>query len=616
MKKIIIKEYTEYSVDFPGGIGALTFKEAPEEPYLSIRLPYKGVYGTGERYDALNRKGRRTVNVVEEQFCNQGEHTYCPAPFFFTDSGFGLFVDTKRVCVFEFQKEIVVGFPGTGIEAFRETTLYLFTGSPTEIIAEYLSLLGPPRMIPRWSFGPWISANRWNRDAHVEEVLANLTKYRFPATVLVLEAWSDEATFYIFNGASYTPKGGGESFRYEEFDFSQSLYWKNPKAMIDRLHDADIRLILWQIPVYKKLEPQDSPCIQHEYDCSWAEEQGLCVSGSQGKPYDIPQGNWFAGSRIPDFTNPETQRLWFEKRRYLLEIGVDGFKTDGGEFIYQEDVYFHNRLSGGEMKNGYAQSYIAAYAGFLEDWREKTGTEKTLFSRAGYVGQHTTPILWTGDQKSTFEELRSQLRAGLSASLSGVIFWSFDIGGFAGPLPEAELYLRATGLACFCPVMQWHSEPESGQFGDSSQTGIGTNERSPWNIALVSGRGESFLEDLRFYHNLRMKLIPYLYEESCFCVENNAPLTRPLIYAYPQDKECLDIEDAFMLGRSVLVAPVLTAGCTVRRVWLPEGNWTGFFDSVSYQGGQWVEAGCSLSDSPDRMMPVFFKSGSKHPLKS
>jgi alpha-D-xyloside xylohydrolase len=610
---ITIKEHRYYSFIFPGGTAALTFKETVEGHSLAIKLPYKGVYGTGERYDALNRKGQRTVNVVEEQFCNQGEHTYCPAPFFFTDSGFGVFVDTKRVCVFEFQEEIVVRFPADSQEAFQETVFHLFAGSPAEIIADYLALFGPPRMIPQWAFGPWISANRWKCDAHIEEIITNLRKHRFPAGVLVIEAWSDEATFYIFNGASYTPKNGDESFQYEDFDFSQNPYWKNPKAMIDRLHSAGLRVILWQIPVYKKLTAQDAPCVQHERDCSWAAEHGLCVS-CRGKPYEIPQGHWFAGSTIPDFTNPETQRVWFEKRRYLLVIGVDGFKTDGGEFIYQEDVSFHNGASGAEMKNGYAQSYVAAYTAFLEDWQKNTGTEKTLFSRAGYAGQHTTPILWTGDQKSTFEELRSQLRAGLSASLSGTVFWSFDIGGFAGPLPDAELYLRATALACFCPVMQWHSEPETGQFGDAAETGAGTNERSPWNIALVSGKGESLLDALRFYHNLRMKLIPYLYEESCFCVANNTPLTRPLVYDYPQDAECLYIEDTFMLGRSILVAPVLAADCAVRRVRLPEGGWTGFFDGLHYEGGQWIEAGCSLSDSPDRMTPVFLKDGSKHPV--
>ncbi|MDR2021077.1 MAG: glycoside hydrolase [Treponema sp.] len=607
------QRWTEREFSFPGGTAHLSVRQDAAGPVLAIHLPYAGAYGMGEKYNALNQKGRRVVNEVEERFCNQGDKTYCPAPFFFTDSGFGLYADTLKTTVFDFADEILVSLP-------VKTLLLFFGGTPAQIISAYMARLGKPGLPPKWAFGPWISANRWQTQAQVEEQIDLLEKYRFPATVLVMEAWSDEATFYVFNGAKYEPKGGDEAPDYRDFDFSQSDYWQDPRGTIERLHRAGLHLVLWQCPVYKKLEEGRPPDRQHENDRDYVVQNRLCVMDAAGKPYTIPPGHWFEGSMIPDFTNPETRRLWFAKRRYLLDIGVDGFKTDGGEFIYREDLVFHNGAEGREMKNGYAQRYIAAYRDFLPP-------DRILFSRAGFAGQHTTPILWAGDQQSTFEELGSQLRAGLSAALSGIIFWGFDIAGFAGPLPQPELYLRATQLACFCPIMQWHSEPEGGQFGgeQSSPRGGGygaiTNERSPWNIAAAYGdtwehdpadtgdnSGMGFLDRIRFWHQLRMKLLPYLYSEARHCVETLAPLLRPLVYDHiphktPGGDPCLIMEDQFMLGRTLLVAPVLERGVRNRSVWLPQGEWFGLFDDQPYTGGQWIETACG------RGIPVFAKAG-------
>jgi alpha-D-xyloside xylohydrolase len=436
-----------------------------------------------------------------------------------------------------------------------------------------------------------------------------LKQYRFPATVIVLEAWSDEATFYIWNGAGYKPRPGNESFRYEDFDFSNSP-WPDPKGMIEKLHNAGLRLILWQIPAWKQPGPNDPPSVQHDNDRAWAVKRRLCVmqknDAAELEPYTIPPGHWFEGSMLPDWSNEETRRLWFAKRRYLLELGVDGFKTDGGEFIYTDELpdtaqlLFADASKGSEMVNGYAQSYINAYQDFITS--DSKGGERTLFSRAAYTGQQATPMLWAGDQKSSFAELRSQLKAGLSAALSGIIFWGFDIGGFSGPLPSPELYLRATQMACFCPVMQWHSEPDSGQFGES--VNCNNNERSPWNIAsqVPSDEREAYLERIRFYHALRMKLLPYICSEAQHCVEHLEPLMRPLVYEWPDAGETINLEDEYLFGRNLLVAPVLEAGVSKRQVWLPPGKWREYFGGELHQGGVWIEA-------PAEHIPVFERAG-------
>lgn len=338
---------------------------------------------------------------------------------------------------------------------------------PGEIIRDYMDLFGPAKLPPKWAFGPWISANHWDSQEKVERAVAQAEEHGFPVCALVAEAWSDEATFYVLRGARYVPKPNGGAFRLEDFDFSDSP-WPDPAGMVQRLHEKGIRFLLWQIPVYKKQGPDEPLNAQNELDQADAVARGLCVHNADGSPYTIPEGYWFAGSMIPDFTNPAAEETWFSKRNYLTEMGIDGFKTDGGEFIYREDVRFADGSSGRAGKNRYAQEYTAAYTKHL-------GSAQALFSRAGYAGQHTTPIHWAGDQQSQNSELASALRAGLSAALTGIPFWGFDIGGFAGPLPTLDLYRRGytAGLLCAGDAMAlragWRAVPRVDAWGRGEQ---------------------------------------------------------------------------------------------------------------------------------------------------
>ena len=196
-----------------------------------------------------------------------------------------------------------------------------------------MSLSGPAILPPDWVFGPWISSKPLEYAKGTEKQIELLKKYQFPATVLVLEAWSDEATFYIFNGAKYKGKPNGGAFAVGDFDYSESAYWPNPQEMIEKLHKAGLHLVLWQVPVYKQQGDDEIRNHQNDLDREDAVKRSLCIHDLDGTPYKIPEGHWFPGSMIPDFTNPETCKTWFGKRQYLLDMGVDGFKTDGGEFV-------------------------------------------------------------------------------------------------------------------------------------------------------------------------------------------------------------------------------------------------------------------------------------------
>lgn len=581
-----------YQKRIPLGNGLYAQIRRTEAEKLVIDVPYQGVYGLGEKFDSVNQKGKTVETQVIEKFCNQGNISYCVTPFFITDSGLGIYIKTGKKTVISLQDEIICEIP-------KEAEVTVFTGSIGEIIQDYVGLFRKPKLPPRYAFGIWVSANHWNCEADVDRLLAELEEYRFPASVIVLEAWSDEATFYIWNGAEYKPEKSKEGFSYEDFDFRNSPYWKDPKGMIEKLHEKGKKLVLWQIPVFKGMEP-DRTSEQLDLDKEYATEHGLAVLNKDGTPYEIPKGNWFEGSYIPDFTNEKTREFWFRKRQYLTDIGVDGFKTDGGEFIYSKDVLFSDGTDGEEGKNQYCQDYINAYSHFITE-------DQVLFSRAGYAGASGTPILWAGDHQSTNDELKNVLRAALSSAMSGILFWSFDIGGFAGPLPSLDLYRRSTQMAVFTPVMQWHSEPDGGQFRELMPGAEGNNERSPWNIAMAYNKPE-FIEEMRYWHMLREALLPYIYESAQTAVRESRPMMRPLVFDYQADRAVTDIEDEYLFGDSLLVAPFMEEDQTSRKVYLPEGKWHDLFTGRCYEGKKWHE-----SDRKSRL-PVYIKADATIPV--
>ncbi|MFA9463314.1 MAG: TIM-barrel domain-containing protein [Velocimicrobium sp.] len=574
---------------------------------VSLDLSGKGFYGFGEKFDRVNQRGLQPKNCVVEQFTHQNEKTYLPVPFFMTEKGYGVYYDTNHIVDFDIkattEDQNTVTMSRLIGNTVSENHLLFFFGSVNERIQQYQKRSGKIMLPPNWAFGPWMSANGWDSQRETLQQVDNMKKYEIPATVMVLEAWSDEATFYVFNGAQYEAKDGSEALSYNEFQFKEDGKWTNPKKMSEIIHANNMKLILWQIPVIKHFDGEEQK--QHQNDERTVLEKGYCVKQSDGSPYRITD-NWFADSLLLDFNNPEAVKWWFSKREYLVkELHVDGFKTDGGEFVYDYKSVFKDGKTGYEMKNQYPNAYVGSYYKFLE---EMLGKNKGItFSRAGYKGAGSFPTHWAGDQVSEFCELRAQIRAGLSAGLSGVFFWGFDIAGFAGELPTTELYLRASAVAAFCPIMQFHAEPRTGQFGDQNRRSW-NNDRSPWNIAEVN-EDAYVMEVYRYYANLRMNLLPYIVSEAGYAIKESRPLFAHLICDYENDDNVYEIEDEYMFGRNLLVAPILYEGETERSVYLPAGVWYDFFTSESYEGGKHYTLPCKLGQ-----ILVFVKGGSIIPL--
>jgi len=548
----------------------------------------EALVGFGERFDALDQRGRAPDVAVWEQYKNQGNRTYLPVPFFCSSHGYGCLVEGSAHVAYDLGRAIDNRWRCLAQADRRgKVTFDLFAGTPLAILHDFTALTGRPETLPDWAFGPWMSSNEWNTQARVERELALTLEHDVPATALVIEAWSDETTFYIWNGAQYTPRTGSDRPRLADFSFPADGPWPDPKAMTDRLHDAGIRLLLWQIPALKQAETAHS---QHDADTQHALEQGFVVRHSDGRPYRNP-AFWFNGALIPDFSSADARRWWLDKRAYLLdEIGVDGFKTDGGEHLQGRDIVAADGKQGDELINAYPNQYIGAYHRFAREYRGGI-----TFSRAGHTGVGAFPAHWAGDENSTWEAYRRSIVAGLSAAMSGVVFWGWDIAGFSEELPSAELYLRATAMAAFCPIMQYHSE--------YTPPGAPSKDRTPWNIQAHTG-DERVISLYRRFAKLRAELLPYIRAEAAWSAASGEPLLRPLLLDSPDEPVVWGITDQFRFGRDLLVAPVVEEGATSRRLYLPRGEWRDFWGDTSHTGGQWIEV-----DAPWDRIPVFVQAG-------
>jgi alpha-glucosidase (family GH31 glycosyl hydrolase) len=551
----------------------------------------EGYYGFGERYNRLDQRGELLYNRVFEQYRNQKLKTYLPIPFFFTNRNWGLLIETDRLVEFDLAARHGDTW-SMAAEAVDTLELCFFFGQPRDIIKAYHGVEGKAELPPDWVFGPWMSSNEWNSQSRVLEVARQTAELDIPASVLVIEAWSDETTFYTWNDAVRPACSSAVAPKLRDFSFPAEGRWPDPKAMVDALHEQGIRLVLWQIPVIKEIGPQEEH-EQHRMDEAYVQEHDLVLSEGNGKPYQVRPG-WFRGSMMIDFAKAEAREWWFSRRRYLIdELGVDGFKTDGGEHIWGYELDSPSGAKGDELINGFPRDYLAAYTEELKKHRK--GGSGAIFSRAGYRGAHRTPIHWAGDQDSSWDAYRGVVYSMLNANLSGISFIGWDIGGFTGPIPSVELYLRSAAAAVFSPLMQYHSE-----YNHHRSPIV---DRTPWNLA-ERWNDDRALTVYRFLAHLRLALQPYILAEAAQAVAAGEPLMRPLFLDWPQDGRAWKTEDEYLFGRYLLIAPIMEEGSITRGVYLPEGSWIDVWTGMKLQGLVEIQAQAGLD-----CIPVYLKTG-------
>ena len=547
---------------------------------FALRLePGERVVGFGERFDGLDQRGKLVDVAVFDQYKGQGARTYLPMPYaIVVGGGFGFHVDTgHRVrfdvgCTDPDRMHVEVDLEPGALEP--QLVLRLFAGAPAEVLDGFLTATGRPDPPPEWIYRLWMSGNEWNSQARVLQEVARSAEEDIPVGAIVIEAWSDEKTFVAFNGATYDIHPDGSPHRLADFDFPHNGPWPDPKGMVDELHANGTKVLLWQIPL---IHANDG---QARADRETMIRRRYCVERADGKPYRN-RGWWFPGALLPDFTNSEARRWWTEKRRYLIdEVGVDGFKTDGGEHAWGSDLRYSDGSNGGETNNHYPVLYAGAY-------HELLGT--VTFSRAGFTGSSAYPCHWAGDEDSTWEAFGASLTAGLTAGASGIFFWGWDFAGFSGEIPDAELYLRAAAAACFCPIMQYHSE-----FNHHRRP---SRDRTPWNVAERTDDARVLPVFRRFAH-LRERLVPYVADQAQRSLETAKPLMRALCFEVDDDERIWAFPHEWLLGDDVLVAPVTRAGIERWPVYLPPGQWVDPWGGETIVGPAVVERDAPIDEIP------------------
>jgi len=244
-----------------------------------------------------------------------------------------------------------------------------------------------------------------------------------------------------------------------------------------------------------------------------------------------------------------------------------------------------------EVLNQYAQLYTQAYYDFTTS---KRGDALT-FSRAGFTGSQRSPAHWAGDENSTWDAFRHSILAGLSAGVSGIPFWGWDLGGFSGAIPSAELYLRGAAMAAFCPIMQYHSE-----FNQHREP---CHDRTPWNIQARTG-DQRVIPAFRHFVNTRHNLMPYIWQEAQHAARTGQPMMRALGLWH---REASPYQ--YFFGRDLLVCPVVEEGASAWSAYLPGGDWFDLWMGERVAGGRHVEVPAPL----DRI-PVFVRAGAAIPV--
>ncbi len=487
--------------------------------------PGEKIFGCGESFTRLDKRGQKVVLWTSEARGAESEKMYKPIPFFMSSRGYGVFMHTSSPVTCDFGKYF------SGIYSLMigddELDLFVFFGSPKDILDEYTNLTGKAAMPPLWSFGLWMSRITYFSEDQVRSVAKKLRENKIPCDVIHLDTGWFETDWRC------------------DYEFSKSRF-PDPEKMIADLKRDGFHISLWQLPYFVPKNRLFAELVEKE----------LVVKDAKGNlPYE---------DAILDFSNPQTIQWYQDKIAGLLRMGVGAIKVDFGEAAPPDGLYASGR-TGFYEHNLYPLRYNKAVA----DITRKVTGENIIWARSAWAGSQRYPLHWGGDSENTDAGMEAQLRGALSIGLSGFSFCSHDIGGFVIRSP-AELYRRWLPFGMLTSHSRCHGAPP----------------KEPWEY------GEEFMNDFRLAVEMKYKLMPYVYAQAKQCSEHGLPMLRALFIEYPDDAGSWLVEDEYLFGSDILVAPLLHANTTSRDVYLPAGQWIDYQSAKVYAGG-WhhIEAG-------------------------
>ena len=537
------------------------------------------VYGLGEKFGPLNRRGQFVRGRIEDALGVNTELSYKNIPFAWgvdaRGAAWGVFAHTPGTV------QHGVGFPSWSQRSYvlevEDDALDVFllaADTPADVLRHYARLTGLPAPVPLWSLGLWMSRAYYKTPEECAEVAADIRRRRIPCDVITLDgraAW-DTATRV--------------DWRLDPARFT------DPKAQIAAIKQHGLRLCVWEYPYVS----QQSPLFQTLADKGWF------LKTRDGEPYvfewvknaqDSPFGSVLtplAPSAAIDFTHPDAYAYWRDAHRGLFELGVDVIKSDFGEQI-EDDMVAHNGDSGARLHNAYPLLYnrcvFEATRRYSLSCNGADADVPMVWGRDAFTGSQAHPMQWGGDPQSDWEGLAASVRGALSLGASGIPYYATDVGGFYGKAqPSAELMLRWTAQAVFCSHMRYH--------------GIGLRE--PW------AYGDAVEAICKRWLELRYRLIPYIAAACAEATRTALPLMRSMALAFPTDAAARGFEGQYLFGASLLVAPITSAGDETT-VYFPReadggGAWYDLFTGARFEAGR-----AQRVHKPLDQLPVYGRAG-------
>jgi alpha-D-xyloside xylohydrolase len=533
------------------------------------------VYGLGEKFGPLNKRGQLLHSqVVDALGVNSGQ-SYKNTPFAWSPgtgkAAWGMHVNTSSLVTHG------VGHPDWSHRSYAiqvdddALDLFVFAAdAPAGIIDLHAQLTGRPAPVPGWSLGLWVSRAYYKTPEEAAETAAKLRERKIPCDVLTLggrAAW-DVGT---------------------RFDFTwDPARFPDPRAALAAIKAHNLRVCVWEYPYVSVHSPLFVELASRNY----------LLTTAEGDPYvfawnTAPEMNPFgeAAMQLPesgiiDFTHPGAYVWWRDAHAPLFAAGVDVMKSDFGEHVPDDAVAF-NGDSGRRLHNVYPLLYNQCVREATEKYQPDRGAPPIVWGRAGWTGSQRYPVQWGGEPQSDWEGLAASIRGGLSWGMSGVPYYSSDIGGFYGSTPpSAELYVRWLQAAVFASHMGFH----------------GVGDREPW---AFGNEAEAIA---RKWLAFRYRLIPYLQTVIAEAVATGLPVMRAMALAFPAHALTRGYETQFLCGNALLVAPIVREGGEVE-VALPPGAWYDLNSHQRFPGQRVLRYKAALDQ-----FPVFGREGHALPL--
>ncbi|MDR3373097.1 MAG: glycoside hydrolase family 31 protein [Ancalomicrobiaceae bacterium] len=545
------------------------------------REPDEMYFGLGERAGLANRAGQsyRMVNLDAMGYsARTTDPLYKHIPFYMVwktsvQAPLGVFYDTLADCTFDMGRELdnYHGHYRSFIAEAGDLDYYIIAGErPADITKRFTWLTGRPAMMPKWSLGYSGSTMSYtdapDAQGRMQEFLDKCREHDIPCQ-----------SFHLSSG--YTSIGAK---RYV-FNWNRDKF-PDPKAFAESYLGHGVRLCANIKPCLLKDHPRFAE----------AEREGLLVGNEDGSPNLVQF--WDEAGAYLDFTNPKTFKWWKDRvKDALLDYGIAATWNDNNEFEIWSDRaeidFFGQPRKAKDFKPLHTLLMIQASQ---QAQREHAPTSRPfLISRAGATGMQRYVQTWSGDNYTSWETLEFNVRMGTELAVSGVSNTGHDIGGFAGPKPEPELFLRWVQFGIFLPRFSIHS------WNDDATA----NE--PWMYAEITPAIARLIK-------LRTALIPYFYDLLWWSHSAYEPMIRPTYYDFPDDPRSFGENTDMMVGANLLVAPVVTRGARERRVYLPAGaGWVDFWTGKHYVGGQEIRV-----NAPWEQPPVFAREGSVLPINT